>query len=227
MATSLIAGASPVFAEAAIPERPEKYVRDEAGVLSDREMADLDDALVGYSQKKKSRIDVLLVKTTDGESTGDYADRVMSAWRTGVIGQEQEPDAVIVAATDDGKIACVAGDGMKKAVPESELSGIPERQEVKSSIRKGDWSAAVRAAVMQIQRAGKKLSSAEKGKKKPLAAPDMDARLDRNLSVVIPVLGIATILAFLVHMLTGEGQAWLYFLAVMTGAVALVMWQLL
>lgn len=203
MAMALAAGMSPAFAEAVIPERPEEYVRDEAGALSDREIKGLNDMLGEYSQKKKNRIDILLVKTTDGEPINSYAKRAMSQWRTGVVGHEQEPDAVIVAATSDRKATITAGDGMKKSMTESELSGILGKKEVKSSIRDGDWSAAMCKAVVQIQRADKRRSSAEKEKKKHLATSDINDELVRIIDIVFPVAGIMMVLAIIVHMLTG------------------------
>ena len=123
--TVIAAGmASPALAETKIPERPEGYVRDMAGVLSDSEKAVLNEQLEAYNQKGKSRIDVLTVKSTDGESIRSLAGRVEAAWRTGVIGTDMEPDAVIVASTDDEKITVAFNEGMKKSVSSKELSGI-------------------------------------------------------------------------------------------------------
>ena len=75
--TVIMAGmASPALAETKIPERPEGYVRDMAGVLSGSENAVLNEQLEAYNQKEKTRIDVLTVKSTDGESIRSLAGRV-------------------------------------------------------------------------------------------------------------------------------------------------------
>jgi len=143
--------ASPVLAETKIPERPEGYVRDMAGVLSDSEKAVLNEQLEAYNQKGKSRIDVLTVKSTDGESIRSLAGRVEAAWRTGVIGTDMEPDAVIVASTDDEKITVAFNEGMKKSVSSKELSGITGGVMVKASTGKQDWLTAIRLVATRTE----------------------------------------------------------------------------
>ena len=150
--TVIAAGmASPALAETKIPERPEGYVRDMAGVLSDSEKAVLNEQLEAYNQKGKSRIDVLTVKSTDGESIRSLAGRVEAAWRTGVIGTDMEPDAVIVASTDDEKITVAFNEGMKKSVSSKELSGITGGVMVKASTGKKDWLTAIRLVATRTE----------------------------------------------------------------------------
>ena len=150
--TVIAAGmASPALAETKIPERPEGYVRDMAGVLSDSEKAVLNEQLEAYNQKGKSRIDVLTVKSTDGESIRSLAGRVEAAWRTGVIGTDMEPDAVIVASTDDEKITVAFNEGMKKSVSSKELSGITGGVMVKASTGKQDWLTAIRLVATRTE----------------------------------------------------------------------------
>ena len=150
--TVIMAGmASPALAETKIPERPEGYVRDMAGVLSDSEKAVLNEQLEAYNQKGKSRIDVLTVKSTDGESIRSLAGRVEAAWRTGVIGTDMEPDAVIVASTDDEKITVAFNEGMKKSVSSKELSGITGGVMVKASTGKKDWLTAIRLVATRTE----------------------------------------------------------------------------
>ena len=150
--TVIMAGmASPALAETKIPERPEGYVRDMAGVLSDSEKAVLNEQLGAYNQKEKTRIDVLTVKSTDGESIRSLAGRVEAAWRTGVIGTDMEPDAVIVASTDDEKITVAFNEGMKKSVSSKELSGITGGVMVKASTGKQDWLTAIRLVATRTE----------------------------------------------------------------------------
>ena len=150
--TVIMAGmASPVLAETKIPERPEGYVRDMAGVLSDSENAVLNEQLGAYNQKEKTRIDVLTVKSTDGESIRSLAGRVEAAWRTGVIGTDMEPDAVIVASTDDEKITVAFNEGMKKSVSSKEPSGITGGVMVKASTGKQDWLTAIRLVATRTE----------------------------------------------------------------------------
>lgn len=143
----------PVHAETQIPARPQEYLQDEAGVLSDREMASIDKMLADYDRKTYNRIDVLLVRTTDGESVGDYASRVISSWRTGVVGRNEEHDAVIVAATDDRKITVKTRDAMEKAVSESDISVIIKCEHIKTAVSEGDWAAAIQGTVAGLRNA--------------------------------------------------------------------------
>ena len=183
-----------VHAEAQIPGRPQEYVQDEAGVLSDREMASINKTLADYDEETHNRIDVLLVRTTDGESVRDYADRVISMWRTGVSGQEQEPDAVIVAATDDGKITAKTGAAMAKTVSESDISGIIKGKHVKGGISDGDWTAAIQGTVTGFRNAGAKSNKRKKATEKNTEEDSFSALKDAIMKTIALLLGISVII---------------------------------
>lgn len=166
--------ASPVLAETKIPERPEGYVCDMAGALSDSENAVLNEQLDAYNQKGKTRIDVLTVKSTDGESIRSLAGRVEASWRTGVIGTDMEPDAVIVASTGDEKITVAFNKGMKKFVSSNEMSSITGGVMVKASTGKKDWLTAIRLVATRtegvITSGSQQKKTAQKEKKESDAA---------------------------------------------------------
>ena len=192
--------ASPALAETKIPERPEGYVRDMAGVLSDSEKAVLNEQLEAYNQKGKSRIDVLTVKSTDGESIRSLAGRVEAAWRTGVIGTDMEPDAVIVASTDDEKITVAFNEGMKKSVSCKELSGITGGVMVKASTGKQDWLTAIRLVATRtegvITSGSQQKKTAQKEKKESDAAKKDKKDFDRMMNLAFAEVGLLFFASF-------------------------------
>ena len=195
--TVIMAGmASPVLAEAKIPERPEGYVRDMAGVLSDSENAVLNEQLEAYNQKGKTRIDVLTVKSTDGESIRSLAGRVEATWRTGVIGTDMEPDAVIVASTDDEKITVA----FKKSISSKELSGITGGVMVKASTGKKDWLTAIRLVATRtegvITSGSQQKKTAQKEKKESDAAKKDKEDFDRMMNLAFAEVGLLLFASF-------------------------------
>ena len=195
--TVIMAGmASPVLAEAKIPERPEGYVRDMAGVLSDSENAVLNEQLEAYNQKGKTRIDVLTVKSTDGESIRSLAGRVEATWRTGVIGTDMEPDAVIVASTDDEKITVA----FKKSISSKELSGITGGVMVKASTGKKDWLTAIRLVATRtegvITSGSQQKKTAQKEKKESDAAKKDKEDFDRMMNLAFAEVGLLFFASF-------------------------------
>ena len=195
--TVIMAGmASPVLAEAKIPERPEGYVRDMAGVLSDSENAVLNEQLEAYNQKEKTRIDVLTVKSTDGESIRSLAGRVEATWRTGVIGTDMEPDAVIVASTDDEKITVA----FKKSISSKELSGITGGVMVKASTGKKDWLTAIRLVATRtegvITSGSQQKKTAQKEKKESDAAKKDKEDFDRMMNLAFAEVGLLFFASF-------------------------------
>ena len=221
--TVIMAGmASPALAEAKIPERPEGYVRDMAGVLSDSENAVLNEQLEAYNQKGKSRIDVLTVKSTDGESIRSLAGRVEAAWRTGVIGTDMEPDAVIVASTDDEKITVAFNEGMKKSVSSKELSGITGGVMVKASTGKQDWLTAIRLVATRTEgvitsgsqqkktSGSQQKKTAQKEKKESDAAKKDKKDFDRMMNLAFAEVGLLFFASFGFRMAAENGNGVVY-----------------
>ena len=205
--TVIAAGmASPALAETKIPERPEGYVRDMAGVLSDSEKAVLNEQLEAYNQKGKSRIDVLTVKSTDGESIRSLAGRVEAAWRTGVIGTDMEPDAVIVASTDDEKITVA----FKKSISSKELSGITGGVMVKASTGKKDWLTAIRLVATRtegvITSRSQQKKTAQKEKKESDAAKKDKEDFDRMMNLAFAEVGLLLFASFGFRMAAENGN---------------------
>lgn len=209
--TVIMAGmASPALAEAKIPERPEGYVRDMAGVLSDSENAVLNEQLGAYNQKEKTRIDVLTVKSTDGESIRSLAGRVEAAWRTGVIGTDMEPDAVIVASTDDEKITVA----FKKSISSKELSGITGGVMVKASTGKKDWLTAIRLVATRtegvITSGSQQKKTAQKEKKESDAAKKDKEDFDRMMNLAFAEVGLLLFASFGFRMAAENGNGVVY-----------------
>ena len=154
----------------------------------------------------KSRIDVLTVKSTDGESIRSLAGRVEAAWRTGVIGTDMEPDAVIVASTDDEKITVA----FKKSISSKELSGITGGVMVKASTGKKDWLTAIRLVATRtegvITSRSQQKKTAQKEKKESDAAKKDKEDFDRMMNLAFAEVGLLFFASFGFRMAAENGN---------------------
>lgn len=122
---------------AAIPDSPQSYVLDAAGVLSGDEERKLNDRLEKYDRKTGNQIAVLLVRTTGKESIEKYSYKVASKWG---IGQKDRNNGVLVTiATEDRKDRIEVGKGLEGDVTDSRSGRILRSNDVTTAFRDGRW----------------------------------------------------------------------------------------
>jgi uncharacterized membrane protein YgcG len=143
-----VAAALLLVAAIAAPARAQtlsERVVDEAGVMSEAQVAEAEAAIGALEDQDNVQLWALYVDTTDGQEVTDYADAV--AADNGLGGN----DALLVVAVDDRRDALWVGDLLNN-VTDQELDLILAN-DVEPQLGDGEWGAAVAGAAEGLSRA--------------------------------------------------------------------------
>jgi uncharacterized membrane protein YgcG len=135
---ALLASTSPGVVRAEEPPQLRERVTDLAGVMSDADAAEAEDAIAELDDAENVQLFVLFVNTSDGATITDYADEV--ALRSSLGGN----DALLVVAIEDRTDALWVGDLLAEASDE-EIDAILAGG-VEPNLADGAWGAAAAAA---------------------------------------------------------------------------------
>ncbi len=141
----VISSASHAFAQT-LP-KPTGRVNDFANVIDPAVEAEIDRRLDLLEQKTSSEIAVATIKSLDGMSSSDYANRLFKEWG---VGQAKTDNGVlVVVAIDDRDMAIEVGYGLEGVLPDG-LAGQIIRDDFTPRFRDGDYSAGIRNGVMRL-----------------------------------------------------------------------------
>lgn len=140
----------PVLSALEIPERPEGYVNDRAGLLSASAKPVLENQLRSFEDKTSNQVVVVTFPSLEGQSLEDFSMRLAEAWK---IGQKGRNNGVIfLIFRDDRKMRIEVGYGLEGVFPDL-VAGQIIRQVVVPYFRKGDTSGGIVAGVNAILQA--------------------------------------------------------------------------
>ena len=109
--------------------------------------AEIDHRLDLLEQKTSSEIAVATIKSLDGMSSSDYANRLFKQWG---VGQASTDNGVLVViAIDDRDMAIEVGYGLEGVLPDG-LAGQIIRDDFTPRFRDGDFSGGIRTGVMRL-----------------------------------------------------------------------------
>ena len=137
---------APVRAEQWQKLNPQGYVNDFAGVLSATTVEQLTRLATEVDQKAKAQIAVVTVKTLDGDTVEDFANRLFQKWGVGYKGTDR--GVMVLLATDDHKYWTEVGYGLEPILPDGKV-GTFGRSMV-PLLRQGNYDTAVLQMVRQI-----------------------------------------------------------------------------
>ena len=132
-----------------VPDRPQSYVLDSVGVLSEEEESSLNEKLKKYDAKTGNQIAVLLVRTTGKESIEKYSYEVATKWGVGKKGKDN--GILITIATEDHKDRIEVGKGLEEDVTDSRAGRILRSNDVTTAFRKKRWYDGTDSIVSQVQ----------------------------------------------------------------------------
>ncbi len=122
-------------------------VNDFANVIDPAVEAEIDRRLDLLEQKTSSEIAVATIKSLDGMSSSDYANRLFKEWG---VGQAKTDNGVLVViAIDDRDMAIEVGYGLEGVLPDG-LAGQIIRDDFTPRFRDGDYSGGIRNGVMRL-----------------------------------------------------------------------------
>jgi len=187
-------------------------VVDEAGVLDPSVRQHLTTQLAALEQKTSDQVVVATVRSLQGYSVEDYANRLFRAWR---LGQSTTNNGVLLlVARSDHKVRIEVGYGLEGTLPDAVAKLIIEELMV-SRLRANQFDAAIESAVTSI--VDVLTGSAAEWKQRAAVRPHYQAN-----SHPAPVGNILFTLVFGVLFLGGfAGVAFVALHAVINGLIAI------
>ena len=177
----LAAGA--VFAQASLP-KPAGWVNDFAELLGAPARAALEQRLQDVETKTSSEIAVATVKSLDGMSVEEYANRLFKEWG---VGQAKTDNGVLIlVAPNEREMRIEVGYGLEGILPDG-LAGEIRDEQFLPRFRDDDYAAGITAGVNRI---------ADIVEKNQVLTPEELARFNSASSddvpvfILVPFLGI-------------------------------------
>lgn len=138
-------------AQRPVPQLWGHHVHDDAHVLSQQTIDQLEGMLKTYEDSTSNQIAVLIIPSLDGEVLEDYALRVAhTEWKLGKKGKDN--GVLLLIAVDDHKMRIEAGYGLEGVLTDAASSRII-RNEIAPRFREEEYDAGVLAGVQGIIRA--------------------------------------------------------------------------
>lgn len=133
-----------VAAPPAAPRAPVRWVTDEAGLLSPRVQAALDQRLEGYQQQTGHQVLVWIGKTSGGEPIELFAERAFREWKVGRAGLDD--GVVLFVLADDRTLRLEVGYGLEPTLTDALASRIITER-ITPLLKAGDADGAISSGV--------------------------------------------------------------------------------
>ena len=136
------------FAAVSVPQKPDSYIVDIAGVVDQATKQKLNRYLRELERKTTAQLVVLTIVSLEGEALEDFSIRIAhDQWKLGQHGKDN--GALLVISVKDRKYRIEVGYGLEGALPDS-LVGSIGRNYLVPFFKKGDYSNGVAAAVLVL-----------------------------------------------------------------------------
>jgi len=124
-------------------------VIDQAKILSDAEIQQLNQKILNLYQQGKAQIGIIIVPTTGQEAIFDFALRAGEKWQ---LGSAKRDNGLLMAiAINDHKIQILTGYGLEGVLPDVVLSRII-RDQITPSFKQGQYAQGISAGLDEITR---------------------------------------------------------------------------
>jgi uncharacterized protein len=129
-----------LFAQKEVPELWGLHVHDEANILKQKTIDQLEKQLIAYEDSTSNQIAVLIIPTLDGEVLEEYSLRVAEKWK---LGQASKDNGILLlVAIDDHKMRIEVGQGLEGVLTDAQCNRII-RNEMAPEFRRNDYDAGV------------------------------------------------------------------------------------
>jgi len=135
-----------VRASAALPDHT-GYVTDLASVLDDATEAKLKASLSDVEKETTAEVAVVTVRSLEGMTVEDYANRLFRQWGIGKKGKDN--GVLVLVAPGERKIRIEVGYGLEPVLPDG-LAGNIVRNQALPEFRNGDFPGGITAVVESI-----------------------------------------------------------------------------
>lgn len=135
------------LAQVAIPEHGEKWVHDDANILSESTEATLEAMLKADRDSTSNQIAVLTIPSLQGGSLEEYSLAVAEKWALGK--KEKDNGVLLLIVSEDRLIRIEVGYGLEGVLTDA-LSSRINRNEIAPYFRQGDYDTGVKEGVVAI-----------------------------------------------------------------------------
>jgi len=138
------------FAQKAVPELWGTRIHDEAHVLKQESVDQLEKELKAYEDSTSNQIAILIVQSLEGDVLEEYSLRVAENWKLGT--KNKDSGVLLFIAVDDHKMRIEVGQGLEGVLTDAQSNRII-RNEIAPDFRRNDYDAGVKAGVNGIVKA--------------------------------------------------------------------------
>jgi uncharacterized protein len=130
-----------------VPEHGGHWVHDNAGILSQQTIGQLEAMLKAERDSTSNQIAVLLMKNLEGGDIDEFANRVFNTWK---LGDEKKDNGVLfLIAMDEKQMRIEVGAGLEGVLTDIQSSQI-NRNEVAPYFRQGQYEEGVVHGVFSV-----------------------------------------------------------------------------
>jgi uncharacterized protein len=137
-------------AQKTIPELWGTRIHDEAHVLKQETIDQLEKKLKLYEDSTSNQMAILVFQSLEGEPIEEYSIRVAEKWKLGT--KTNDNGVLLLVAIDDHKMRIEVGQGLEGVLTDAQSNRII-RNEMAPNFRRGDYDTGILAAVDSIIKA--------------------------------------------------------------------------
>ena len=177
-----------VFAQDALPEKPDSWINDYANVLSNSEEQSLINMLEGLESRSSNQIFIAIFnKMPENYYLEDFAVKLYKKWGIGLA--DKDNGILVVVFIQDHEIRIEVGYGLEDVVTDAQ-SGTVIREFMAPHFKKGDYYGGLKAAL-------EVLIPAAEGKYKIPVKKSKKSRGTSSIGIIIAIMFFIIISRFL------------------------------
>lgn len=138
------------FSQKAVPELWGIRVHDDAHVLKQETVDQLEKELKAYEDSTSNQIAILIVQSLDGDVLEEYSLRVAEKWKLGT--KSKDNGVLLFVAVDEHKMRIEVGQGLEGVLTDAQSNRII-RNEIAPEFRRGNYDAGIKAGINGIVKA--------------------------------------------------------------------------
>jgi uncharacterized protein len=179
-----------------VPDRPQGYVTDGAGLLSKTAKSHLENVLAAFDAETTNQLIVVTMPSLEGDSLEDYSIRLAKAWQPGRKGRNN--GVIFLIFKEDRKMRIEVGYGLEGVLTDA-LAGQIIRNEVAPQFKQGNYERGIFAGVAAIIQAtqGEYQAKRDAAGNRELTPGELEARRRGNQGILIGILLIAALVSII------------------------------
>jgi uncharacterized protein len=179
------------FAQKSIPELWGLHVHDEAHMLTQQTVDQLETQLKVYEDSTSNQIAILIISSLEGEILEEYTLKVAEKWKLG--NKEKDNGALLLIAVDDHKMRIETGIGLEGVLTDA-VSNRIIRNEIAPAFRKSNYDEGVIAGINAIIKA---IGGEYKAEGDDDSVQTQDLTLGEKLGIGAIIFGVLGIFTFI------------------------------